>query len=180
MRRALGVGRSVERDFWHPRATALVRNPASLSDEQRDFHSPSRELCTRCERPRSRAAEQRYERASPHGRPSSGSGPHITTPLRKNAAVHHSKNCALMSQMGLGCAKTPAPAAHVETSRRNCAPWSRIVLRARCSIPCRRIVFSTFRRCMSFHTGWVISAGDRQRESAAYVRFSPKRFGKSA
>jgi hypothetical protein len=24
----------------------------------------------------------------------------ITTPLRKNAAVHHSKNCALMSQMG--------------------------------------------------------------------------------
>jgi len=27
--------------------------------------------------------------------------------LRKNAAVHHSKNCALMSQMGLGCAKTP-------------------------------------------------------------------------
>jgi len=32
--------------------------------------------------------------------PSSGLGPHITTPLRKNAAVHHSKNCALMSQMG--------------------------------------------------------------------------------
>jgi copper oxidase (laccase) domain-containing protein len=25
---------------------------------------------------------------------------HVTTPLRKNAAVHHSKNCALMSQMG--------------------------------------------------------------------------------
>src|SRR5262245_25530140 len=61
-----------------------------------------------------------------------------------------------MSLVGLGCAKTPAPVAHVETSRRNCAPWSRIVLRARCSIPCRRIVFSTFRRCMSFHTGWVI------------------------
>ena len=31
---------------------------------------------------------------------SSGLGPHSTTPLRKNAAVHHSKNCALMSQMG--------------------------------------------------------------------------------
>jgi hypothetical protein len=56
----------VERDFWHPRATALVRNPASLSDEQRDFHSPSRGLCTRCERPRSRAAEQRDELASVH------------------------------------------------------------------------------------------------------------------
>src|SRR5258706_13800270 len=60
-----------------------------------------------------------------------------------------------MTGLGLGCAKTPAPAAHVETSRRNCAPWSRIVLRARCSIPCWRIVFSTFRNCMSFHTGWV-------------------------
>jgi hypothetical protein len=34
------------------------------------------------------------------GAPSSGLGPDITTPLRKNAAVHHSKNCALMSQMG--------------------------------------------------------------------------------
>jgi hypothetical protein len=29
-----------------------------------------------------------------------GLGPHITTPLCKNVAVHHSKNCALMSQMG--------------------------------------------------------------------------------
>jgi len=26
--------------------------------------------------------------------------PHVTTPLHPNAAVHHSKNCALMSQMG--------------------------------------------------------------------------------
>jgi hypothetical protein len=26
--------------------------------------------------------------------------------LRKNVAVHHSKNCALMSQMGLGRVKT--------------------------------------------------------------------------
>jgi hypothetical protein len=34
------------------------------------------------------------------GAPSSNLGPHITTRLRKNAAVHHSKNCALMSQMG--------------------------------------------------------------------------------
>jgi hypothetical protein len=29
-----------------------------------------------------------------------GLGPHIITSLCKNAAVHHSKNCALMSQMG--------------------------------------------------------------------------------
>jgi len=40
------------------------------------------------------------------GASSSGLGPDITTPLRKNAAVHHSKNCALMSQMGLGRVKT--------------------------------------------------------------------------
>jgi hypothetical protein len=40
VRRAGGVGPSVERDFWRPRAIALVRNPASLSDEQ--------ERCARC------------------------------------------------------------------------------------------------------------------------------------
>jgi hypothetical protein len=33
-------------------------------------------------------------------------GPHITTRLQKNAAVHHSRNCAMMSQMGLGRVKT--------------------------------------------------------------------------
>jgi len=76
-----------------------------------------------------------------------------------------------MSQLGLGCAKTPAPAAHVETSRRNCAPWSRIVLRARCSIPCWRIVFSTFRNCMSFHTGWVNRAGSTRSRRGRHVRF---------
>jgi len=38
--------------------------------------------------------------------PSSGLGPYITTPFRQNAAVHHSKNCALMSQMGLGGVET--------------------------------------------------------------------------
>jgi hypothetical protein len=44
------------------------------------------------------------------GAPSSGLGPDITTPLRKKAAVHHSKNCAMMSQMG--------QARHVVRSRR--------------------------------------------------------------
>jgi hypothetical protein len=34
------------------------------------------------------------------GAPTSALGPDITTPLRKNAAVHHSKNCVMMSQMG--------------------------------------------------------------------------------
>ena len=47
--------------------------------------------------------------------PSSDLRPHITTPLRKNAAVHHSKNCALMSQMGLVSRASP-----VQTAVRNC------------------------------------------------------------
>jgi hypothetical protein len=34
------------------------------------------------------------------GAPSSDLGLQITIPLRKNAAVHHNKNCALMSQSG--------------------------------------------------------------------------------
>jgi hypothetical protein len=33
-----------------------------------------------------------------------------------------SKIFPVTSVQGLGCAKTPAPAAHVETSQRNCAP----------------------------------------------------------
>jgi hypothetical protein len=73
-----------------------------LRHKHADAPHPLRLLRAGRERPRGRCtAEQRYERASPHGAlPSSGLGPHITTPLRKNAAVHHSKNCALMSQMG--------------------------------------------------------------------------------
>jgi hypothetical protein len=85
VRRALGVGRSVERDFWHPRATALVRNPASLSDEQRDFHSPSRELCTRCERPRRRAAEKRDELASFHSITPSARAKNVSGIVRPSA-----------------------------------------------------------------------------------------------
>ena len=54
---------------------------------------PNRRPCCR------RTAEQRDEITSPHGAPSSGLGPDIITPLRKNVAVHHCKNCALMSQM---------------------------------------------------------------------------------
>jgi hypothetical protein len=40
------------------------------------------------------------------GRPLLRHKAHITTPWRENAAVHHSKYCALMSQMGLGRFKT--------------------------------------------------------------------------
>src|SRR5262249_36386869 len=84
------------------------------------------------ERPRRCTAEQRYERASPHGRRSSGFGPHITTPWWKNAAVHHS--CALMSQRVINGQVDRsdttvhvrfAPKAHVSRSTRGNA-WRRV------------------------------------------------------
>src|SRR6516225_10081886 len=57
-----------------------------------------------------------------------------------------------MSQMGLGCAKTPALALHVEISRSNCISESQIILHTPGSMPSWRNVFSTFRGCMSFYT----------------------------
>ena len=57
-----------------------------------------------------------------------------------------------MSLVGLGCAKTPAVAPHVEISPGNCIPESQIILHTRGSMPCWRIVFSTFCGCMSFYT----------------------------
>src|SRR5215813_9479140 len=57
-----------------------------------------------------------------------------------------------MTAMGLGCAKTPALALHVEISRSNCISESQIILHTPGSMPCWRIVFSTFRGCMSFYT----------------------------
>ena len=67
MRRTLGLGRSVGRVFRCLRPTALVRNPASLSDERPHVHSPSCRLCARRERPgSSRATEERDELAPFH------------------------------------------------------------------------------------------------------------------
>src|SRR5262245_22004372 len=63
-----------------------------------------------------------------------------------------------MSLVGLGCAKTPAVAPHVEISPGNCIPESQIILHTRGSMPCWRIVFSTFCGCMSFYTGSVKTA----------------------
>src|SRR6266516_709801 len=60
-----------------------------------------------------------------------------------------------MSQVGLGRVKTPALAAHVETSRSNCISESQIILHTRGLMPCWRIVFSTFGGCMSFYTARV-------------------------
>src|SRR6266516_2836676 len=58
-----------------------------------------------------------------------------------------------MAEMGLGCAKTPAVAPHVEISPSNCIPESQIMLHTRGSMPCWRIVFSTFCGCMIFTQG---------------------------
>jgi hypothetical protein len=60
-----------------------------------------------------------------------------------------------MSAPGLGCAKTPALAPHVEISLINCISESQNILHTRGSMPGWRIVFSTFRECMSFYTGRV-------------------------
>src|SRR5262249_56219433 len=61
-----------------------------------------------------------------------------------------------MSEKGLGCVKTSTLAAGVEASRRNCIPESQILLHTRDVMPSWRIVFSTFRGCMSFYTASVI------------------------
>jgi hypothetical protein len=65
------------------------------------------------------------------------------------------KTGALMSELGLGCAKTPAVAPRVEIFPSNCISESQIVLHTRGSTPCWRIVFSTFLGCMSFYTARV-------------------------
>src|SRR5262249_8733738 len=62
-----------------------------------------------------------------------------------------------MSALGLVCAKTTALAPHVEISLINCISESQNILHTRGSMPRWRIVFSTFRECMSFHAGWVKS-----------------------
>src|SRR5262245_52556923 len=62
-----------------------------------------------------------------------------------------------MTALGLGCAKTPALAPHVEISLSNCISESQIILHTRGWTPCWRIVFSTFRGCMSFYTARVKS-----------------------
>ena len=69
----------------------------------------------------------------------------------------HSKIWPPMVEMGLGCAKTPALAPHVEISLINCTSESQNILHTRGSMPYWRIVFSTFRECMSFYTARVIT-----------------------
>src|SRR5262245_57347728 len=55
-----------------------------------------------------------------------------------------------MSALGLGCAKTPALALHVEISRSNCISESQIILHTPGSMPCWRIVFFYISRMYEF------------------------------
>src|SRR5262245_19582419 len=81
--------------------------------------------------------------------------------LPKAIVVRHSKIGVPMSQMGLGRAKTPAVAPHVEIFPSNCISESQIILHTRGSMPYWRIVFSTFLGCMSFYTARVITGHRR-------------------
>ena len=60
-----------------------------------------------------------------------------------------------MSAPGLGGVKTQASAARVEYLEGIARRESQIMLRPSGATPGWRIVFFTFRRCMSFHTGSV-------------------------
>jgi hypothetical protein len=58
-----------------------------------------------------------------------------------------------MSVLGLGCVKTPTPAARVENLGAIAHHKSQIILRTNDSMPRKGILFSTFFRCMSFYIG---------------------------
>jgi hypothetical protein len=92
---------------WQPGVRLLTSaDPSSCTSSGRLLRTPTRRIRSPC---CARAANGHAAGAPPSsdinarrliGHPSSDLGPHITIPLRKNTAVHHSKNCALMLQMG--------------------------------------------------------------------------------
>src|SRR6266545_2850430 len=73
----------------------------------------------------------------------------------ENCIFHISQMYEFSHSLGRGRVKTPAPAARVEHLGEIPHHESQIMLRTCGSKPSWRIVFSTFRRCMSFHTAWV-------------------------
>ena len=79
-----------------------------------------------------------------------------------------------MSALGLGRVKTFALPARVEHLEGTAPRQSPIMLRSRRSIPRYRIVFSTSRRCMSFHTARVIHDRCGQSRMVIDVRFAPQ------
>jgi hypothetical protein len=79
-----------------------------------------------------------------------------------------------MSGPGLGRVKTQASAARVEHLGAIARRESQIMLRPYGAMPCLRIVFSTFRRCMSFYTARVIRVGPALARRSFYTRSAPK------
>ena len=79
-----------------------------------------------------------------------------------------------MSALGLGRVKTFALPARVEHLEGTAPRQSPIMLRSRRSIPRYRIVFSTSRRCMSFHTARVIRVRPTRFRRSRHVRFAPE------
>jgi hypothetical protein len=63
---------------------------------------------------------------------------------------HYDNPANLMSETGLGCVKTPAPAASVENLKAIAHYERQIILRTYSPMLWQRTVFSTFRQCMSF------------------------------
>jgi hypothetical protein len=72
-----------------------------------------------------------------------------------------------MSLMGLGRVKTPGPAVRVEAFRIIRHHESQNVLHVCCSTASWRIVFSTFLRCMSFHTTRTRCGSDEPQDHGA-------------
>src|SRR2546427_12672166 len=88
-------------------------------------------------------------------------------------SIRKSSKSFRMTAWGLGCAKTPAVAPHVEISLSNCICGSQIILHKRRSMPCWRIVFSTFRGCMSFYTASVKLDRVDRGDTFIHVRSTP-------
>ena len=122
----------------HPRKRSLLRNQrAPVFPTSRLQSARTKNHQSRSENPGSGLAHHAFRR-------------------RSGSIVHCRISIAAMTAQGLGCAKTPALAPHVEISLINCISESQNILHTRGSMPCWRIVFSTFRGCMSFYTGRVI------------------------
>src|SRR5262249_18176789 len=105
---------------WSSSLAALIFDDMCV---KKSDHRHRRLLRACRERPCGRsAAEECNELASPHGAypKARDHGPSIAA-----RPVHRSKSGPLMTASGLGCVKTPALAADVETFWRNCISESR-------------------------------------------------------
>src|SRR5260370_12462600 len=97
------------------------------------------------------AAEEPNELAALHCQRLPCFGPNDSTPQYGRRLLRCGISLRPMSAMGLGCAKTPAVAPHVEISLSNFICGSQIILHKRRSTPCRGILFYTFPGFVRFY-----------------------------